>query len=98
MNASRLFFLVILGVAGVVGLIMATSSTVRPYLECDDGKAMATLGVLYDNRRLLHAVEVSGIRHQPMAKLIFRCGSNGMVECTGRRFDRGSISDFLISR
>jgi hypothetical protein len=98
MNVSRLFFFVVLGVAGVVGSIMVQSSNVRRYPECDDGKAMATLGVLYDNGRLLHAVEVSGIRHQPMAKLIFRCGSNGMVECTGRRFDRGSISDFLISR
>jgi hypothetical protein len=55
---------VLIGVLGLVAAMAALSgSSARPYPECDDGKATATLALLYDNRRLLHAVEVTGIHH-----------------------------------
>ena len=34
----------------------------KPYPACDNGAARAALAALYDNRRLLHAVEVSGVQ------------------------------------
>lgn len=34
----------------------------KPYPDCNDSSALAELGKLYDNRRLLHAVDVSDAR------------------------------------
>jgi hypothetical protein len=57
-------WLVLIGVLGLVAAMATLSgSSARPYPECDDGKATATLALLYDNRHLLHAVEVTGIHH-----------------------------------
>ncbi|MDR3538465.1 MAG: hypothetical protein P4L71_18360 [Acetobacteraceae bacterium] len=46
----------------IIGSIIAAFSSGKPYPDCDNGAARAALAVLYDNRRLLHAVDVSGLR------------------------------------
>src|ERR1700691_3350335 len=57
-------WLLLFGVLGVAAAtIVLPRSSVRPYPECDDGRVKAALGLLYDNRRLLHATDLDAIRH-----------------------------------
>lgn len=61
MEPRRRLRIVLLIVFTILGLL-ALLSKKKPYPSCDDPRAKATLAVLYDNQRLLHAVDISNLR------------------------------------
>jgi hypothetical protein len=54
--------LVIVGAVLAVGGMITSLMSVKAYPACDNRAARAVLAKLYDNRRLLHAVDVSDLR------------------------------------
>jgi hypothetical protein len=60
-KARPLWFLSLLLVVGV-GEMIAQFTLGKAYPACDDNAASAALAKLYDNRRLLHAIDVRALR------------------------------------
>ena len=59
-QVGRSFWILVLVMA--LAVIMQLFISGRPYPDCNDSAALAELARLYDNRRLLHAVDVSDAR------------------------------------
>lgn len=60
MEPLQRFFLIFLGIMAIGA--GATLFLGKAYPDCDNDRARAVLAKLYDNRRLLHAVDVNGLR------------------------------------
>jgi hypothetical protein len=61
MQARQRWFLILLVVLAV-GVMITQLTSRKDYPDCDNSAARATLAKLYDNRRLLHAVDVNAFR------------------------------------
>lgn len=61
MQARRLLVWIFLGML-ILGAIVARFSSRKPYPSCENSTARTALAKLYDNRRLLPAVDVSNLR------------------------------------
>jgi hypothetical protein len=59
-GGHRLLVIVIVVLA--IGTLITTLMSSKPYPACDNSVARAVLAKLYDNRRLLHAVDASDLR------------------------------------
>jgi hypothetical protein len=62
MEAIDRWGLIVVSGGLLVGAIITLYATTKTYPDCDNREARATLAKLYDNRRLLHAADVSGFR------------------------------------
>lgn len=92
LNAFIKTFLV--GIAGAAAATIATvCSPNKAYPACDNKVAKTELAVLYDNRRLLHAIEVSDLRLLNNSLLARHCTAtvrwgDGSVSEVNYEFDR----------
>jgi hypothetical protein len=62
MQARQGWLLVLLVVPASGAMILGQLALGKAYPACDNRTARAALAKLYDNRRLLHAIEVSSLR------------------------------------
>lgn len=60
MQARQLWLLILFG-AIIVGAVIARLTSGKTYPACDNSSARAALAKLYDNRRLLPAIDVSDL-------------------------------------
>lgn len=85
MAAGQRLVLIFLGVLVVGGGMLGMLSSGKAYPDCDNRMSRAVLAKLYDNRRLLHAADVSDLRQL----------SDGMKDryCTATvKWDNGLVS------
>jgi hypothetical protein len=62
MQSTQRWFWILFGVLAVGAVFARLPHGGKAYPACDNSAAKAELAKLYDNRRLLHAVDVSNLR------------------------------------
>ena len=58
-----LVFVLLVAILPFIAIVFLDAISGKPFPECDNPKAQAALALLYDNKRLLHAIDVGSVRH-----------------------------------